>query len=213
METTCKQHNYQIEMQQLPYRIFHLLIGLLITIIVGLSSCNTNSTDNKNTVANFDTPQTKQIGDIVGQLYFYGPELDSVTCKATGSCDCCTSNLLFLNDSAFVALDYCIGGNTYYKGTYKIDKNSITFKSDSLRVDIEDNWQIETDTTGKNLPASFIKVRKDRIFDFKWTSFYFRNRLCFKTSFNEYSTPDNDSKQNFITAANADSIWIKLMVE
>lgn len=194
-------------------KIFSLQIGLLLTIAVGLCSCNTNSIDNKNVTLNSDSTQTKPIGRVNGQIYFFAPELDSATGKATGGCDCCSSNLLFLNDSVFVAVDYCIGNDTYYKGTYKVGSNSITFRCDSLRVDREENWETDTDEIGKDLPPFFIKVRKDKNVEFTWTSFYFKDKLCFKTSFGDYSTPDSEDKQRFITATKADSIWTKLELE
>lgn len=200
-------------MTKLISTIFYRQVGLFFITMLGLYSCNINSNDNKNLTQNSDSTQTKPIGKVVGQIYFFAPELDSATVKATGGCDCCSSNLLFLNDSVFVAVDYCIGNDTYYKGTYKVHNNSISFRCDSLRVDREENWETETDTTGKDLPPFFIKVRKDKNVEFTWTSFYFKNKLCFKTSFGDYSTPDNDEKKGFIATTKADSIWTKLELE
>lgn len=197
-------------MRQFRSNYLFILIVLLLTFSFDFFSSCTNFKENKEEIESLDSITVKPIDNIIGQLYIFAPELDSATCEATGNCDCCSSNLLFLDDSIFVAVDYCLDIDTYYKGKYKIKDSTISFISNSLRVDKEVNWEAEVDTMNKEMSAYFIKTRKDKIIEFKWASFHFKNKLCFKTSFGDFSTPDKGDKKDFINATKEDSVWYKL---
>jgi hypothetical protein len=149
---------------------------------------------------------------MTGQLYFFAPELDTLKCQATGACDCCASHLLFLTDSEFVAVDYCLYDDCYYKGKYRIEGDKIAFQSDSIRVNKVTNEEAEFDTFQRNLPQYFIQTSKYKTFKFNWTMFECNGSLAFKTDINEmqYATADNEEKDNFIKTAKQDSIWLKL---
>lgn len=194
-------------------QFYKLLPALLLILSIGFFACNSN-TGHETIDVGSDNTKIEPIKSLKGQLYFIAPELDSATSRATGGCDCCAGHLLFLNDSDFIAVDYCLGGDTYYKGSYEIEKTVVLFRADSLRVDKEENWEkYETDSGVADLPSFFVKSSKVKIFDFNWTGFNFKGRLCFKTSFGDYSTPDNKEKKDFIKSMKADSIWQKLEIE
>jgi hypothetical protein len=176
---------------------------VIVFATIGLVSCNS-----KPTTETKIQPTLK----MTGQLYFFAPEMDTLKCQATGACDCCASHLLFLTDSEFVAVDYCLYDDCYYKGKYRIDGNKIAFQSDSIRVDRVTNEEAETDTTQSNLPPFYIMTSKYKTFKFNWTMFECNGTLAFKTDIKEtpFATADNEGKENFIKTTKKDSIWLKL---
>lgn len=98
------------------------------------------------------TPDKKQTevmtqSDLVlsGKIFFYAPEFDSTTGKATGHCDCCSGHLFFINDSEFLNIDYCEANTTFVAGKYKTKANEIMLMSDSICLTKSYNWINETE--------------------------------------------------------------------
>lgn len=60
----------------------------------------------------------KQNNIFSGERYFVGPTFDSSKVVIVADCDCCASDLGFINDSTFVLVSYCIDGDSYFSGTY-----------------------------------------------------------------------------------------------
>lgn len=56
--------------------------------------------------------------EVSGFVFFIGPELDSTDVDIIADCDCCASELAFINDSSFLYEELCLGGNAYAKGDY-----------------------------------------------------------------------------------------------
>jgi hypothetical protein len=83
---------------------------------------------------------------LAGKLYFFAPELDSTKLEATGACDCCSSNMLFLDDSSFLYISYCEGSTSYTRGKYTSDHQKLTVALDSITVD--KYYPEENDSTG-----------------------------------------------------------------
>lgn len=54
---------------------------------------------------------------------------------ATGECDCCSANTLFLDDSVFLYIDYCDEGCSYIRGVYHLQHDSLQMHFDSLEVE------------------------------------------------------------------------------
>jgi hypothetical protein len=190
------------------------IIKIIIAIIIflGFDGCHFSDTNNNQSAS--DNLNNLPPLAMSGQLYYFAPELDSIKGQAIGYCDCCSSHLLFLNDTEFVAVGYCIGSDTYYKGTYKVNDNTISFQCDSLRVDKETNWEAESDTTNKDIPAFFVNTRNYKMSTFRWTRFEFKGKTCFYTDSKEspYATPNNEVKSRFIKETKQDSVWDKLEI-
>lgn len=66
--------------------------------------------------------------------YFITSHYDLTNCKAVAECDCCSSEVSFLNDSIFVYADYCEGSVKYFTGNYFFSKQIMTLVPDSLVV-------------------------------------------------------------------------------
>lgn len=75
--------------------------------------------------------------DLSGSVFFIGPELDSVNMEIIAACDCCASDLAFLNDSSFVYIERCMGGDVYVKGNYLIFGNILILHTDNKIVSSE----------------------------------------------------------------------------
>ncbi len=185
--------------------------NIVLILTLGLFSCKSNTADK--TLMTAGDSLTKI--NLAGQLYVTAPDFDTVLCRATGECDCCSGNVLFLNDSEFVAVNYCVGNDTYYKGTYRQKNNTVLLLCNSLRVDKATNWAAETDTINKNLPAFIVKTREDNAVTLKWTKFSCKEKVCFKTDIKEipYSAPNTELKNDFINELKQDSIWTKLEIK
>lgn len=186
-------------------KTLNILTALLV--VLGFIACNSNETSN--TTATNTKQNKSELTTMSGLHYWFAPELDSAKVQATGACDCCASSYLFLNDSEFVAADWCVGEDWYSKGTYHIQDGIISFYYDSLQVSSELNWDAELDTTGTVFPPYFINIQKEGRKIDKWTSFMFKEKICFHNEYG-FATPNNEGKEDFIEAVKQDSIWYKL---
>lgn len=87
---------------------------------------------------------------LTSDFFFIGPELDSVNVDIVAECDCCASDLAFLNDSSFVYLSLCLGGDSYVKGNYLVFGNLLILHTDEEVVTSEDPMlNIDSPTTYK----------------------------------------------------------------
>jgi hypothetical protein len=97
---------------------------------------------------------------LAGQVYLFAPELDTTTCTVSGACDCCLSNVLFLNDTEFIVVNYCGADDYVSQGTYRADGSTVYLHYDSLSVDKVYNWEAETSTAGTTPPEYSISTKK-----------------------------------------------------
>ena len=69
---------------------------------------------------------------LTGMIFELGP--DKKDCKIYGECDCCTSDLYFLDDKKFALADYCESDIVLMSGDYKVlaGKLILTFKQSSV---------------------------------------------------------------------------------
>ncbi|MCS6975035.1 MAG: hypothetical protein NZM13_11170, partial [Cyclobacteriaceae bacterium] len=63
--------------------------------------------------------------ELESKVFTYAPEMDITTCEALAQCDCCAGNLLFVNSTHFVKIDYCEGDRVYRTGTYSIENQTV----------------------------------------------------------------------------------------
>jgi|GEM_PF-2267317 len=107
--------------------------------------------------------------DLSGAVFFLGPEIDHEQREIIADCDCCASDLAFLNDSSFIYVERCMGGDGYVKGFYfafngrvflHIDGNTVSSEEDMLseKISYTTNKQKDSyltyeifNTTGKML--------------------------------------------------------------
>lgn len=110
-----------------------LLSGILmLLIVVCFDSCK-NSSDNNSKTDSVSSDSYRHA--LTGKLYLFAPEFDSTNLVATGACDCCSSNIAFLDDSIFLNIDYCEDGCTYVKGKYHFDNRRLLLNFDSVTIE------------------------------------------------------------------------------
>jgi len=146
-------------------------------------------------------------------LYLLAPEFNGEKCESFGECDCCTSNYLFLDNENFICVDYCLEANTYYSGKYKIEKENVQLKFNSVMVQKEYNWESETDTINDQ-PKYFYKTEKCKSFETIWTKFDCKGRYYFKniTTETNYASIDKTlTAKNFVIKLKGEGIWDKLL--
>ena len=68
--------------------------------------------------------------NLVGQVFILTDNFDVETCELGSGCDCCSTDLFFLTDKEFGLVVRCIYNDSYYRGTYAINKDKLvlTFK-------------------------------------------------------------------------------------
>lgn len=60
------------------------------------------------------------------QVYLLSDHFSKETCEVDAACDCCASDLIFLNKRQFALIDRCLHNDTYLRGTYVIKGEGIT---------------------------------------------------------------------------------------
>ena len=77
------------------------------------------------------------------KVYYFGPTIDSKSCKVIAECDCCTDNIIFFNQKEFVKVSYCMADKTVSNGTFQIsgDKLILTYKGIFISRNQDMEWE------------------------------------------------------------------------
>jgi len=137
--------------------------------------------------------------ELAGQAYLFAPDLDTTNCTVSGECDCCSSNILFVDDSNFIAIFYCVADEQIQKGTYNIKDDKVYLQYDSIEVNKNYNWDFETDTTGKVSTQYFIKKQKINPHQTTLTAYTCENQIYFKVNDIETAFGILDKKESAAT--------------
>lgn len=183
---------------------------LFFFLPIALFSCHDRTNDESSQTTTGTEPSKL---NVAGQVYFYAPEFDKNACQAFGECDCCSGNILFLDESHFLAIDVCESDNSYYKGKYKIADSNVLLSYDGLMVEKNYNWEKETDTTGTVTKEYFIKTSKTNPRKLALTRIECEKNICFKMDDTPtlFVTPDKKQKiADLIRQIKEDGIWEKL---
>ncbi|MCX7729519.1 MAG: hypothetical protein N2203_08620, partial [Bacteroidia bacterium] len=100
----------------------------------------------------------------------------------------------FLDNTNFITICYCVSDEQIFKGTYQIDKDKVLLQYDTVEVDIEYNWEMETDTTGTVKTEYFVKTQKTEANKITLTALTCKGQVCFKTGDKEISYGSLDKK-------------------
>lgn len=119
------------------------LIYLFICGISLVACSKGNSLTVPKITADFVKDYTKNLN---GSVFFIGPELDSVNVEIVADCDCCASNLAFMNDTSFVYVERCLGGDVYVKGNYLVFGSLLMLHTGNDIVSSEDNYVSEIES-------------------------------------------------------------------
>lgn len=82
--------------------------------------------------------------DMSGKVFFIGPEIDSVKADIVAACDCCASDLAFIDSTSFIYIERCLGGDVYVKGHYLAFGNTLLLQTDKEYVSSEDSMPPDT---------------------------------------------------------------------
>lgn len=160
---------------------------------IALFSCQDRTADNSvHTIT--ETKPSKL--NVSGQVYFYAPEFDKNRCEAYGECDCCSGNILFLDERTFLTIDICESDVWYYKGKYKIVDGNVLLFYDGVMVEKNYNWERETDTTGTVTTEYRITSSKTDPRTQTLTRIACEKNTCFKSNDTEtlFASPDKKQK-------------------
>jgi hypothetical protein len=79
-------------------------------------------------------------------------------CQIITNCECCLSQMLFMEDGICITINPCFeGGETYTKGKYKIQNNELTIESENWLLVKKTIWNPKVDLAGD--PGIEIKRR------------------------------------------------------
>ncbi|MNY24253.1 hypothetical protein D3C86_1579570 [compost metagenome] len=92
-----------------------------------------------------------------GKLFFIGPDLDSVNASVVAECDCCASDLAFINDSVFLYVELCLGGDVYIKGKYRTFGNLLILQTDEEILSSEYEY---AETSGVDFPTRYEIIKQ-----------------------------------------------------
>lgn len=82
--------------------------------------------------------------DMSGKVFFIGPKIDSVKAEIEAGCDCCASDLAFVDSTSFIYIERCLGGDVYVKGEYLSFGNILLLRTDKEYVSSEDSMPPDT---------------------------------------------------------------------
>ena len=99
--------------------------------------------------------------DFSGKLFFIGPELDAARAEVVADCDCCASDLAFLDDSVFLYVELCLGGDVYVKGKYRAFGNLLILQTDEEVLSSEYEY---ADTSGFDFPTRYEVIKQKRAY-------------------------------------------------
>jgi|688.fasta_scaffold108080_5 hypothetical protein len=179
----------------------------LIVFISFLVACKSRSKKEDSIIVS-----TLDKKDLINTTITIGPEFDSVSSKAYGECDCCMSDLSFIDENKFIYVTYCLDNTDYLKGKYEVKNNSIILNFDSMYVNRFEPID-EIDSKEK------VEYRKEKMHDINtkvvWKSFWNKNNFCIYSegAIKEYGYIDStyDSKK-YIADFKSDTIY-KLLFE
>jgi hypothetical protein len=117
-----------------------------IVVIMGAIVVSCNDATKKPAAEN----KIQTINTLTGHAYFFAPSLDSSNCKIIAECDCCADDFLFINDTQFVRIAYCMTAKTVTTGTYSFNGENVILVYDTLALNTEADDNNELKTTAVN---------------------------------------------------------------
>jgi hypothetical protein len=100
-----------------------LPLFVFILLIVGCSGTSESA-----------KPPPAAVASLADRVFSFGPSIDSVNVEALAECDCCGSETLFRKDSSFIAIFYCLEGDSYVKGRYTLLSDKLVLRYDPQEI-------------------------------------------------------------------------------
>ncbi|HNR05831.1 MAG TPA: hypothetical protein PKM27_00870 [Saprospiraceae bacterium] len=78
------------------------------------------------------------------QVFILSDEFSKEACEVIAACDCCASDLIFLNKKKFALVDRCLHHDTYLRGKYALKGKSMTldFSPEAVSLRYDENTQL-----------------------------------------------------------------------
>ena len=93
--------------------------------------------------------------DLSGQVFILSEQFAEDKCEVEALCDCCATELFFINKKEFVMVSRCLFDNTFLKGKYKINPKTLTLKYSKTHVNEK------TDEQSGKVTCEVVKSRVD----------------------------------------------------
>jgi len=146
---------------------------------------------------------------LAGQLYFFAPEYDSTNYVATGACDCCSANTLFVDDSVFLYIDYCDEGCSYLKGIYRVQNNELSLNFDKVTVEKSYAGSDVKDSAG-NLPPDIYSTVYTAHDKQVYKKLDYKGRVVFTGSHVFGAIDTGGTAASFMKSVKTEGIWDRL---
>lgn len=169
---------------------------LFITLLI-LASCKDDKLSKqelKSLLSKDNLKENNKIKDnFIGKLYVVGPSIFEN--KVELGCDCCSSNIYFVNKNRFIEVSYCLDGDTYLMGVYQVNENRIEFVYDNKSLSKENTWEQEIDSTSTSSEFNYVEnsgIKRKVVWKIKV------NHNYFETSEKEFSEINESNKDEFL---------------
>lgn len=149
----------------------------------------------KKTEVSFPSPQFERT-DLSGEVFFIGPDIDSVHAEIVADCDCCASDLAFINDSSFIFIARCLEGDIYVKGNYLVFGEHLILKTAGETVTSEHTLSI----SDIEIPTTY-EAQKDKIayISYRISELKGKQFITYSTDdYTEYGIRTNESLRVFL---------------
>lgn len=187
------QRLQSIDMKR-TYHVFLLSLGFIV-------ACETSQVPVKQETSN----------ELNGKVYLFGVQFNEDACQALVPCDCCAAHLSFLNNTEFISTSYCMGSESFRKGTYTLAGDNLFLRYQRGCVVKEYNWESEVDSTLSE--KYFIKKEDLKALTKKLSGFRCGGTLCFKDSSSHqdyFGSLDELTLASMIISMKESEIWEKL---
>lgn len=150
------------------------------------------------------------VQDISGKVFEFGPDLDPKSCEVVAECDCCSDDVVFVNDTDCYMTVYCLEENTFHKGTYTVsnDKIEMTFSgkmvsqidlidtiSDTIKNAATPGFTLKTETIGSE------KITIDRL------ECAGKELFSYGTDQKQYGTLSKTPVNEYVATLKKEGIW------
>jgi len=119
----------------------------IFIVTIFLTACTSETTDSTDKDSVTETHKNTVDTTFEKLVYNIAPEFDNEKCAVYGACDCCSSDLLFIDKTNFIYITYCEGDKSVTRGTYHFDQSNLFLDFDTVCAILEYNYQNEIDTS------------------------------------------------------------------
>lgn len=176
-----------------------VMLSIAIGCFIGFSACSSGSRP-----AKFDARSV----DVAGKVYIWAPEIDTANKSVTGACDCCSGEILFLNQTDCIWLDNCEGTTSVAKGKYKRSIDAIELEFGKTIASRYFNPEREVDTNAQ--PEYLLEKQMIKAWKIKLEPVVVDNTVYLRMRNGEvyYAVPANETLDLRIEDLKSDSLFL-----